>query len=147
VKTIISRLLTIQDLQLQSPKKSVSEVQTLREQVPSDMLVRFDKFLGRGKKGVALVQNSICKGCQIAVPPGTVNSLIQGVGAQICGNCGRYLYLAEADAVAFQGGLRSDTISVTKPKVPTLRAKPARAARKTKKVTSEKESSEEVQTS
>lgn len=135
MKKIISHLLTIQNLELQSPKKEVAEAKTLRSEVPAEMLVRFDKFLDRGKKGVALVQNSICRGCQIAVPAGIVNSLIQGIGVQVCGNCGRYLYLADADAAAFQSGLRSDTITVTKSKVPSLKTKTAKTETKSRKKT------------
>jgi hypothetical protein len=120
VKTIISRMLTLQDLELQSPEKRGSEAKNLREQIPAEMLQRFDRFLVRGKKGVALVQNSICKGCQIAVPVGVVNGLIQGLVAPVCGNCGRYLYLADADVAAFQAGMRFDTIIVSKTKAPTL---------------------------
>jgi hypothetical protein len=94
------------------------------------MLDRFDKFLNRGKKGVALVQKGVCRGCQIALPVGVVNGLIQGISAQVCDNCGRYLYLPEAEAVGFQAGARADTI-VVKPKVPTLSTKSMNAAAKT----------------
>ncbi|MDB6026605.1 MAG: hypothetical protein JWM68_2828 [Verrucomicrobiales bacterium] len=138
VKKTISHLLTLQTLELQSPKKRNSEAQTLRDQIPAEMLTRFDKFIIRGKKGVALVQNGVCRGCQIGVPVGIVNSLIEGVGTQICGNCGRYLYLEEADALSFKGGARADTITVTKVKAPTLTTKAVRPrAKKATKATRE----------
>lgn len=117
-------------MELETPKKGGSEIRALREQIPSEMLNRFDKFLGRGKKGVALVQNGVCKGCQIQVPVGVVNALIQGIGASVCGNCGRYLCLLEADAIAFQNGSRPGTITVSKSKIPTLRTKSIRPSRK-----------------
>ena len=137
VKKTISTLLTLQTLELQSPKKRGSEALKLREQIPAEMLTRFDKFLGRGKKGVALVQNGVCRGCQIGVPVGIVNSLIEGVGTQVCGNCGRYLYLEEADALSFKGGARTDTITVTKVKAPSLTAKVVRPRAKKTKVAGE----------
>ena len=137
MKATISLLLTLQDLELQSPDKRKDEADSLRNQIPTSMLNRFDKFLKRGKKGVALVQNSVCRGCQIALPVGVVTSLIQGLNADVCGNCGRYLYLAEADAIAFQGGLRSDTITVSKAKAPKLAAKTVRRGRKPKNSSTE----------
>jgi predicted nucleic acid-binding Zn-ribbon protein len=132
VKQTISQLLALQEIELQSPKSS--KTSALRAQIPAGMLDRFDRFLSRGKKGVALVQNSICRGCQIAVPVGVVNALIQGVGVQVCDNCGRYLYLADTDATAFRAGTRADTITVTKRKAPSLAKKTVRTGRKTREV-------------
>jgi hypothetical protein len=127
VKVIISRLLTLQDLQLKTPSAGnlANEIEALRTEIPDAVLARFDKFLVRGKRGVALVQNSICKGCQIALTVGRVNELITGTGAQICDNCGRYLSLPEADAILFQAGKRADTIVISKPKAPTASASKA----------------------
>jgi hypothetical protein len=134
VKTTISHLLTLQDLELQTSKKRSSKVEALRTQIPAAILARFDRFIGRGKKGVALVENSICKGCQIALPIGVVNGLIHGKTAEVCGNCGRYLYLTEADAAAFQAGRRADTIIVVpKAKVPSLATKTVRSIPKASK--------------
>jgi hypothetical protein len=120
VKSTISLLLTLQEIELNAPEQRRAEAETLREQIPPAMLSRFDKFLKRGKKGVARVEKSVCKACQIAVPVGTVSRLIQGLGIEVCGNCGCYLYLPDADAVAFQAGLRIDTIVVQKAKPPAL---------------------------
>lgn len=133
MKVIIARLLILQDIELQSSatSKRPSEVETLRSQIPAAMLGRFDKFLSRGKKGVALVQNSICKGCQIALPVGLVNELINGHGTHVCGNCGRYLSLSETDAALFQAGRRADTIVVAKPIVPT--ASPQKSQKRAKR--------------
>ena len=133
MKKTISRLLTLQDLEFQT-KKPTAESRAIRAEISPDMLTRFDKFLSRGKKGVAVVQNGVCKGCQIGVPLGVVNALIQGVGAPVCGNCGRYLYLPEADADAFKAGSRNDVITVVKaPKTPSLRPKAPAKVRKTRK--------------
>lgn len=126
---ILSHLLTLQNIALESPSKDASEVLALREKIPAQMLTRFDKFLDRGKKGIALVQNGVCKGCQIQVPVGTVNTLLQGTGACVCGNCGRYLYMLEADAVAFHD--RNKPVAVVpKVKAPSLRTKSIRPGKK-----------------
>jgi hypothetical protein len=133
MKKIIEQLLAIQTLELDSPKKSSTESKAIREQVPADVLNRFDKFLQRGKKGVALVQNGVCKGCQIQIPVGTVNALIQGVGTWTCGNCGRYLYLSEQDAITFQDRNKTEPLRVPKAAVPTLSGKTIRPSRKSRK--------------
>ena len=139
MKNTISRLLTLQDLELQTPNKRTSEAENLRAGIPPVMLDRFDKFLVRGKKGVAVVRNGVCRGCQIALPVGVFNGLIQGELAQICDSCGRYLYLPEAEAADFRAGTRADTI-VVKVKVPMLSTKNISSsvkttrARKTKKI-------------
>jgi hypothetical protein len=125
VKKIISHLLTLQTLPVQTPGKDSTEAQALREQIPAHMLDRFDAFALRGKKAVALVQNGVCKGCQIQVPLNVVHSLITGHHAVTCGNCGRYLFLRDEDAVAFRD--RNVTpVTVPKPKVPKLAVKSIR---------------------
>jgi hypothetical protein len=98
---IIEDLLSLQTLQLDSPKNNGPKVLALRELIPSAVLNQFDRHMGRGKKAVALVQNGVCRGCQIQVPVGVVNVLMLGVGTPVCGNCGRYLCLLEADAASF----------------------------------------------
>lgn len=102
VKKIISHLLTLQSMSLETSGKDPADAKVLREQIPAHIMQRFDKFLLRGKKGVALVQNGVCKGCQIQLPLNVINSLIVGVDALVCGNCGRYLFLSDEEAVAFR---------------------------------------------
>lgn len=110
-------------MSLETPGQDSSDAQALRQQVPAYILDRFDKFVVRGKKGVALVQNGVCKGCQIQLPLNVINSLIVGLEATTCGNCGRYLVLLDEDAMAFRD--RNVTpVSVPKRKVPKLDAKP-----------------------
>jgi hypothetical protein len=122
VKKIISDLLTLQTLSLETPGKDTAGARALREQIPASILDRFDIFRLRGKKGVALVQNGVCKGCQIQVPLNLVNSLIQGLEALTCGNCGRYLFLRDEDATAFRDR-NAPVITVPKPKAPKLATK------------------------
>ena len=115
---VIESLFALQTLELESPKKR-SQALTLREQIPSEILNRFDKFLARGKKGVALVQNGICKGCQIQIPIGLVNSLILGASPSTCGNCGRYLCLpdpAESQSVVSEAATKPASKPASKPR-------------------------------
>jgi hypothetical protein len=129
MKKVIESMLILQTIELESPKRR-PEALALREQIPSDMLNRFDKFLGRGKKAVALVQNGICKGCQIQIPIGLVNALILGASACTCGNCGRYLCLLPEDAISFQDRNKPGPTRVAKVVVSALRQKSARPSRK-----------------
>jgi hypothetical protein len=124
VKKIISNLLALQTISIETPGTNSPNARALREQIPAHILERFDKFVLRGKKGVALVQNGVCKGCQIGVPLNVINSLINGFEALTCGNCGRYLFLNDEDAVAFRDR-NAPVIIASKPKVPKLSVKPA----------------------
>jgi hypothetical protein len=126
---VIECLFALQNLETESPKKR-AEALALREQIPSEILIRFDNFIRRGKKGVALVQNGICKGCQIQVPIGLVNTLILGAGTCTCGNCGRYLCLLPEDAVSFQDRNKPEAIRIPKVVAPALRQKTIRPGRK-----------------
>lgn len=121
VKKIISNLLALQAMPLETPDTDSTDARSLREQIPAHILDRFDKFILRGKKGVALVQNGVCKGCQIQLPLNVINSLIMGLDALTCGNCGRYLFLSDEEAVAFRDRNVASVI-VPKPKVPKLAA-------------------------
>ncbi|MGZ4965164.1 MAG: hypothetical protein ACXWDN_12600 [Limisphaerales bacterium] len=122
MKKCISQLLTLQTVSLETPGKATAVISlTLREQIPAEILYRFDKFLSRGKKGVALVQNGVCKGCQIQIPLNVINSLIHGLEAATCGNCGRYLFLLDEDAIAFRDR-NAPVIAVPKRKAPKLAA-------------------------
>jgi hypothetical protein len=68
----------------------------LRAKVPPQVLGHYDRLRARGKKGLALVrENNVCAECHVQVPLGTVITLMKGADIQLCGNCGRYLYVLE----------------------------------------------------
>ena len=71
----------------------------LRAKVPPPVLAHYDRLVARGKKGVALIRNeSVCTACHINVPRGVVVTLMNNTDLQLCGSCGRYLYLPEPTA-------------------------------------------------
>ncbi len=82
-----------------SAKKAAAE--KLRTQIPYQILGHYDRLRARGKKGVALVRHQVCSECHVSVPLGTVMTVINGSDIQLCGNCGRYLYV-EPEAPAPQ---------------------------------------------
>lgn len=97
MKKIVETLFTLQRAQSQSrgADENAAELQLLRTQIPNQVLLRFDRFLMRGKKGVAIVRNGVCSECHIKVAIGVFNALILGADIQACGSCGRYLYLPQ----------------------------------------------------
>jgi hypothetical protein len=68
----------------------------LRAKVPPQILGHYDRLRARGKKGLALVrENKVCVECHMQVPIGTVITIMKGEDIQLCGNCGRYLYVED----------------------------------------------------
>jgi hypothetical protein len=73
----------------------------LRAKVPPQVLGHYDRLRARGKKGLALVRdNKVCSECHMQVPIGTVITIMKGEDIQLCGNCGRYLFVAEKSTEA-----------------------------------------------
>ena len=95
---ILENLLRLQDLEFEEGPGAApaSAAAQLRSQIPTSILAHYDRFVARGKTGVAVVQNQVCGGCHMRVPIGTLNTLLHAADIQICENCGRYLYLPQA---------------------------------------------------
>jgi hypothetical protein len=51
---------------------------------------------------VAIVHNGVCCECHIRLAVGVIGALAFGDDIQRCGNCGRFLYLAEDEPVVSQ---------------------------------------------
>jgi predicted nucleic acid-binding Zn-ribbon protein len=73
------------------PRRAVA--QQLRGQIPAQILGHYDRLRARGRKGLALVRHHVCAECHVSVPVGTVVTVMKGLDIQLCGNCGRYLYV------------------------------------------------------
>jgi predicted nucleic acid-binding Zn-ribbon protein len=102
MKNLMENLLALQDLKFQTRRHSPEQkklTQTLREKIPSQILGHYDRLMARGKKGLAAVRNQVCTGCHMRVPIGTITAIMHGTDIQLCGNCGRYLYLPEDEPV------------------------------------------------
>lgn len=96
---IMKALVRIQTLEYGPEAESaatLAELEQLRSQVPPQILGHYDRLRARGKKGLALVRNNkVCAECNMQVPIGTVVTIIKGADIQLCGNCGRYLFVEE----------------------------------------------------
>ena len=95
---LMQNLLNLQSLEFgQSPDPNLDGlIAGLRGKIPPTILGHYDRLRARGKKGVAAVRNSVCSECHMHVPLGTIMTIRHGTDIQLCGNCGRYLYLPEA---------------------------------------------------
>lgn len=95
---VLENLLKLQKLEMETKRLSGAakeEIAVLREKVPAPILAHYDRFRERGKKGVAIVHNGVCSECHMRVAVGVVATLMHGDDIQLCGTCGRYLFLPE----------------------------------------------------
>jgi predicted nucleic acid-binding Zn-ribbon protein len=95
MKVLMEVMLQIQELQLvqEEDPDSHPELVSLRKKIPAPILGHFDRMLARGRKAVAVVRNRSCTSCRMSVPVGTIATLMRDEDIQVCGSCGRYLYL------------------------------------------------------
>jgi predicted nucleic acid-binding Zn-ribbon protein len=96
MNNVIKILLKLQTIEID--KKSAAsavEIAELRAMVPAQIIGHYDRFVLRGKRGVAVIRNQVCTACHVQVPRSVVLTLMRDEDIQICGNCGRYLCLAE----------------------------------------------------
>jgi hypothetical protein len=101
----MENLLALQTIDFKTPALAAGQSQprdALRSKIPSQILGHYDRLMARGKKGVAIVRNGVCAECHIRVSIGTLGALTFGTDIQLCGNCGRYLYLPEDEPMGHQ---------------------------------------------
>ena len=102
MKTIMQNLLTLQSLecgQIQDPNIAAM-IAELRRQLAPAILLHYDRFRVRGKKGLVAVRNQVCTGCHMRVPIGIIMTIKRQTDIQLCESCGRYLYLPEEEPAA-----------------------------------------------
>jgi predicted nucleic acid-binding Zn-ribbon protein len=97
MNSIMAKLLKLQALEFDRTPTPGEEQQMaeLRGGVPEPILGHYSRLIARGKKGVAVIRNQVCSGCQMRLPIGTINTLKRNEDIQICDSCGRYLYLPQ----------------------------------------------------
>ncbi len=103
MKHVINLIFNLQNLETLQAGKAADqkEAQGLRETIPEPILAHYDRLTSRGKKGVAVVRNRVCASCHMGVPVGAINTLINGDDLQLCGSCGRYLYMPPEEKASF----------------------------------------------
>ncbi len=99
------------------------QFEKLRAQIPATVLERFDRWVGRGKRAVAIVRNGVCCECHLRLPSGTLAALAYTTEIHSCDNCTRILYLPEDEPLGLTKGGSSAPASVEpKAKRPRKRA-------------------------
>jgi predicted nucleic acid-binding Zn-ribbon protein len=96
---LLQHLIKLQSLETGgTDSKSVAASKLeLRGKIPPQILAHYDRLVARGKKGLAAVSaNRVCSACHMQVPIGAIMTLRHGDDIQLCGSCGRYLYLPPA---------------------------------------------------
>jgi predicted nucleic acid-binding Zn-ribbon protein len=64
--------------------------------IDSQLLATYDEWrTQRGKFLLALVIDNACRGCNMTIPPQTINEIRKGEELIHCGSCSRMLYLPE----------------------------------------------------
>lgn len=96
---LLKNLERLQALELEETKdaKKRALIEELRGMIPPPVLGHYDRLMARGKKGIVAVRNRVCSACHMGVPVGTVATIMHGTDIQLCGSCGRYLYLPEGE--------------------------------------------------
>lgn len=61
--------------------------------IEASVLVRYERILERRRPAIALVQNGVCMGCRVGVPPQRIVEVIAGQDLVACGSCRRILVL------------------------------------------------------
>jgi predicted nucleic acid-binding Zn-ribbon protein len=97
MKELLQNLLQLQTIEFSEIENEGDDVRIfeLRQKIPAQILGHYDRLVARGKKGIAAVRHQTCAACHMNVPLGSILTLQRGDDIQMCGNCGRYLYLDE----------------------------------------------------
>lgn len=91
---VIENLFSLQKLELAQDAANQTAIADLQRLVPPPIFAHYDRFRKRGKKGVALARNGTCSECHMTIAVGVMATLHQKSDIQLCGSCGRYLYLS-----------------------------------------------------
>jgi len=102
MKNIMENLFALQTLQLQAAKSHRNRpgaIAAVRKTIPVSVLRHYDRLVAHGKKAVAVVRNGVCTECHIGIAIGALADLAHEGGTQVCGNCGRYLFLPDNEPI------------------------------------------------
>ena len=102
MKDLLQNLTKLQAIEFGEVRTENAEaaMSELRAKIPPQILGHYDRLVAKGKKSITAVRNQICTGCHMQVPLATIMTLRHGDDIQLCGNCGRYLYLSDVTQTA-----------------------------------------------
>jgi predicted nucleic acid-binding Zn-ribbon protein len=82
-------------------RTTAARLNSLRELIPTSILLHYDRLKARGKRSVAPVKRGVCGSCHLAVPSGSLANLRRTTGTlNVCVNCGAFVYFEEEPTIA-----------------------------------------------
>jgi predicted nucleic acid-binding Zn-ribbon protein len=118
MRKVMEHLLALQNFQLNARWHSpvvLAEMEQRRAEVAPPILAHFERMIARGKKGVAVVRDGVCTECHLRVTTGKLANLSAGNDIWLCDNCGRYLYLPEAEKLGSSATSSAKSLPVKRP--------------------------------
>ena len=75
-----------------------SQLESVRERLPTSILTYHDRLAARGQPSAAEVHHGSCGACHIRLPRGVAGELIIPGRFAVCPNCGVFLWSADAES-------------------------------------------------
>ena len=69
-------------------------IESLRSNIPLNVLLQHDRLRARGKQSVAELRQGVCSGCHMSQPSGTILEVKRESALVKCDYCGRFLFLS-----------------------------------------------------
>jgi predicted nucleic acid-binding Zn-ribbon protein len=102
MKEQVQQLLELQELEFISKESAIvhsdgdadedleTRICKKRRKIPADLLARYDRLTQFGPSIVA-VKGGMCVGCNLSIPQGDLNRIINGSVEPVCPHCNRFL--------------------------------------------------------
>jgi len=79
---------------------SEAVMESLRANIPLNVLVQHDRLRARGRQSVAKVKNGVCSGCHMSLPSGTLSEVKRESTLVKCDYCGRFVFVANEESAS-----------------------------------------------
>ena len=104
MKEQVQQLLELQELEFISKESAIvhadsdadedleTRISTKRRRIPEELLARYDRLTQFGPS-VVVVKSGMCLGCNLCIPQGDLNRMVNGSVDPVCPHCNRFLNL------------------------------------------------------
>ncbi len=83
-----------------SALNSEALMESLRANIPLGVLTQHDRLRARGRRSIAEIHGSVCSGCHMGLPSGTMMEVKRASMLVKCDYCGRFVFLTDPEAPA-----------------------------------------------
>ena len=102
MKEQVQQLLELQELEFISKESAIvhaesdadenleTRISKKRQQIPPELLARYDRLTQFGPS-IVVVKGGMCLGCNLCIPQGDLNRMINGSVDPVCPHCNRFL--------------------------------------------------------